>query len=401
MDISTRQNAPKLGESSTSMQSEDGTYQLLRAVCRSGPDQTPDRIAQLAAEVGDWEELLVVAREHRIVPMVFGRLDKIADTLPPRIYKSLRSDFEGNAVESILNATELVDLLGAFAHDSIPALPFKGVVLAASVYGDLTTRPAGDIDLLIQYDDLLRATAILLGRGYSLMTPVQPDGWPLEPDYFEYHFERPSDGRIVELRWRLELTQPRFRRNLGMDWAWPSRRTTMLAGAEVPNMGPEITLLMLCMHGCKHAWSRAIWINDIARLMASPKGLDWDDSIREAKRSGLWRALALGVLLAHRVCAAEVPPAILRQFERDTAAYRLARHFEECLFNAPGSAPPGRIPYSVRLLDFQDRMRLIFSFQFLKPNERDIAGLALPRPLRLLYLLWRPLRILFDRSPRF
>ena len=110
---------------------------------------------------------------------------------------------------------------------------------------------------------------------------------------------------VLELRWRLELTQPRFKRNLGMDWVWPRRRTAMLAGAEVPDMSPEITLLMLCMHGSKHVWSRLIWICDVAQLLVSSPDLDWKEVTREANQSGLWRSLALGVLLAHRFAGAE------------------------------------------------------------------------------------------------
>jgi len=63
---------------------------------------------------------------------------------------------------------------------------------------------------------------------------------------------------VLELRWRLELTQPRYRHNLGMDWVWPRRQTVNLAGVDVPNLDPERSLLMLCMHASKHAWSRLI-----------------------------------------------------------------------------------------------------------------------------------------------
>ena len=71
-----------------------------------------------------------------------------------------------------------------------------------------------------------------------------------------------------------------------MDWAWPERRTVTVAGAEVPNLSPEKTLLVLCMHGSKHAWSRLIWICDVAQLLAACPGLDWNKVNREAKRLG-------------------------------------------------------------------------------------------------------------------
>ncbi len=187
-------------------------------------------------------------------------------------------------------------------------------MLAAAIHSDFTARTAGDLDLLIHYKHLLQATAILFARGYELLTEVCADGTPARSDSYEYHFERPSDGMVTELRWKLELTEPRFRHKLGLDWVWKRRRSATLAGAKVPVMSPEITLLMLCMHGSKHAWSRLIWICDVAQLITSSPELDWKQVVLEAKRSGLKRTLALGVLLAHRVAGATLPPAVLLRF---------------------------------------------------------------------------------------
>jgi len=334
------------------------------------------------------------------MPMLFSRLADIGSALPLIVQERLRAGYHRNVFHSLANAAELIALLNAFEHEMIPAMPFKGVVLAASIYHDLTARPAGDLDLLIHYRHLMRATAVLLERGYQLNTPVRADGTPAIPDYYEYHFERQTDGMVVELRWRLELAQPRFRRHLGMDWVWPRRRIAMLAGAEVPDMSPEITLLVLCMHGTKHAWSRLIWICDVAQLLDSLPDLDWRAVTQEAKQLGLWRTLALGVLLAQRVAGAEIPQGVLRRFESDAAACRLARYIQENLLDEPGSTPAGRIPYNIQLLGFHDRVRLFLSLDFLRPNERDRAAIHLPRWLHALYYLVRPVRILWDRSAR-
>jgi hypothetical protein len=373
--------------------------ELLRAVARP-VGSAPQRIDQLAGKIRDWDSLYSLAEEHRVLPMLFLRLAETDSAVPPAAQEHLRAGYNRNMLHSLANAAELIAILEAFDDEMIPAMPFKGVVLGASVYRDLTARPAGDLDVLIRYEHLLRATAILREKSYELKTPVHEDGTPAVPNLYEYHFERQTDGMVLELRWRLELIQPRFRRNLGLDWVWPHRRTAMLAGAKVPDMRAEITLLVLCMHGSKHVWSRLIWICDVAQLLDSSPDLVWKDVTEEAKRSGLWRSLALGVLLAHRVAAAPVPQDVLRRFERDATAYSLARHIQENLFDAPGSTPMSRIPYSIQLLALQDRLRLLSSFDFLRPNERDRATIRLPQWLHAFYYLVRPVRILWDRSPR-
>jgi hypothetical protein len=382
------------------MPADHDSFELLRAITRQPTDATAQQIRQHAEKVSDWDSLLSLAQEHRVLPLLFSRLADMSPAVPPLTQERLQAEYHRNVFHCLANAAELIDVLKAFNQEMIPAMPFKGIVLGSSIYGSLTARSAGDVDVLIHYKHLVRATTVLLKRGYELKTPTREDGTPAILDYFEYHFERQTDGMVLELRWMLELTQPRFRRNLGMDWVWPRRRTAMLAGAEVPDMSPEITLLVLCMHGSKHVWSRLIWICDVAQLLRASPGLDWKEVIHEAKQLGLWRSLAVGVLLAHRIADGAVPQAVLRRFESDATASNLAHYLEENLFDAPGSPPPGRVPYNMQLLDFSDRARLFLSLDFLRPNERDEAVISLPKSLHALYYLIRPLRMLWDRSAR-
>jgi len=388
------------------LEDEDGHQQggqaescaLLRASVHR--PMNPERMRRLAAEVTDWDCLIKAAREHRIAPMLHDCVLKLELAIPPEAAESLRLEYDRNAYQGLANAAELIALLEEFSRHQIPAMPFKGVVLGASVYGGLTTRPAGDLDILIHHRHLKRATEILLRRGYQLSTPTNEDGSPAAAECYEYEFERPIDGLIVELRWRLELFQPQFRQEVGLDWAWPRRRSVKLAGAEVPNLTAEAMLLMLCMHGCKHYWSRLIWIVDVAMLLDAEPDLEWSWALREAKRLGLWRALSLGVLLAQSVGNAPVPAALLRRFQSDTISVGLARHFEENIFHAPGAGPAWRVPYAVKLLGTRDRLMFLASLGFLRPNERDFGAVALPKPLRALYYLIRPIRLLREKSPR-
>ncbi len=386
------------------MTTEREDYELLRAIARPPAALAGEQISRFARGVRDWDSLLRTANEHHVLPLLYtrlgSRLSQSGAAVTPEVEDRLQFAYQRNAFHSLANAAELIAVLKAFDRRGIPAMPFKGLVLAASIYGDVTARHAGDLDILIHLQDRERATAVLLELGYELQTPTRPDGAPTDPDCYEYHFERPGDGMVTELRWRFDLARSKFRHDLGMDWVWPHRRTTMLAGAEVPDMEPEILLLMLCMHGSKHRWSKLLWICDVARLLASHPGLDWRKVNQEAKRTGLWRSVALGVLLANRVAGAEVPAEVLKRFESDRVARRMARHIEEHLFDTPGVAPEGVVTYGIQLLGFRDRVGLVFSLDLLRPNERDRAVLELPRRLRGLYYLIRPFRILRDRSPR-
>ncbi len=382
------------------MSMERESRELLLAVARWPANGDDKEFAEIVPRICDWDALIRVARKHRVLPRLFLRLANQSNAIPSTAIECMRAEYDRNVFHSLTNAAELIAVLREFNEQKIQAMPFKGVVLAASIYKDLSTRTAGDLDVLIFHRDLARATAALNQRGYELKTEVLADGSPATEDYYEYHFERGSDGMVIELRWRLELTQPKFRRNLGMDWVWPRRRTTNLAGAKVPDMEPAITLLVLCMHGSKHIWSRLIWICDVAHLLAANPELDWKDVLQEAKRNGLWQALGLGVLLARKVANAPVPERVLQNFESDSSVRALAEHISENIFDAPGSIPRSRVPYNIRLLGFSDRIRFFFSPSLFRPNELDRAAIALPRILDPLYYLVRPIRILRDRSSR-
>lgn len=383
------------------MQSLDqDTANLLRAIAGPRQEHEATAIAELTRRIGSWEETIEAARRHGVVPLLYLRLAANQPVVPAVGLQLARSEFERNAFHCMTNAEELLEILRAFENAGIRAMPFKGVVLSASEYGDITARSAGDLDLLIGHQDLQPATQILKDRGYELKTEVLPDGSPATEFYFEYHFERPSDGLIAELRWRLELTQPRYRYDLGIDWAWPQRRTVIIAGAEVPNLDPVSTLLVLCMHGSKHLWSRLIWICDVAKLLEAEPGLDWDLAEQEAERVGLWRCLALGVLLARQVGGAKVPPEVLLRFERCGTIRKLAQFLDQNLFAVPSKLPTGWIPYNIKILGFRDQVAAVLSLGIFQPNARDRALVKLPRALEPLYYVIRPFRMLLDRSGR-
>lgn len=382
------------------MQADRYSCELLTAMVRCADRPDSCALQGLAQQVGNWNVLAVLAKEHRVLPMLYRRLGELGAAVPPATQERLHIEYQRHAAHNLANAAEMIAVLQAFEAEHIQAMPFKGAVLTASVYHDLMARPTGDLDILVHYRDLHRAADVLRSRGYRLKTPVRDDGTPAIEDYYEFQFECEANGMLIELRWRLELIQPRFRRELGLSWIWPHRRTTRLAGAEVPDMSAEIKLLVLCMHGCKHYWSRLIWISDVAQLLCSTPDLDWEQINCEAKKTGLWRAMALGVLLAHQVAGAPVPPAMFDHFTSDRFVPGLARHFQENLFNPSGLTPVGHIPFNLQLLGFQDRMKVILSGEFLRPNERDRAVLPLPKSLHALYYLIRPFRFILDRSAR-
>lgn len=357
-------------------------------------------IRGLAERVTAWDELIDQALQHRVLPMVVANLEEMGSAVPAMAVERIRRENDRIIVGNLANAAELIAVLQRFDQEGIQAMPFKGVALAASVYGDLHGRPGGDLDLLIHARDLERAMELIRERGYELETADKANAAEGSPWNFERHFVRPSDGMVLELRWQLDLFRNRFGRNLGLSWVWRGRRVVLLAGARIPAIGPEISFILLCMHGCKHLWSRLIWVCDVKKLIASTPDLNWENVMVEAQRQGLRRPVMLGSLLAERICAAAIPPEIRRACEADSTVRSIADHFTKNLVENPGVGPRGRIPLGMQLLDAQDRWKFFLSSDFWRSSSRDRELMGLPNWIRPLYFLLRPMRLLWDRSAR-
>jgi hypothetical protein len=360
----------------------------------SQPMMDSERINNLAVKIEHFDHLMDVARSHGVLPLLCYRLVESKAKLPAGYAARIQDELCTNLAQNLAAASELLILLDAFAHNGIPALPFKGVTLADSIYGKIGFRPAGDLDVLIYHKDLSKAAGILIHHGYQLRTPIQADDKPLEFGKYEYHFERPSDGMIVELRWR--LTQSHFHADLGMDWLWPRRRTSTLLGSPVPAMSAEHMLILLGLHGSKHGWSRLIWLCDISQLLVSHPNLDWNRAVRDANHFGLSRSLALGVLLAKDVVGARIPKGAERYLQREPHMLDLARRIKENLFDDAKRIPNGRVPYHVQLLGFGDRLRWRWRMRPFTPNQLDRTMIRLPKTLDFLYYFIRPLRLMRD-----
>ena len=77
----------------------------------------------------------------------------------------LRDDFNDNSRRNLFLTRELLNLLTLFETHQIPAIPFKGPVLAASVYGNLALRQFSDLDLIIHKQHVAKARELLVSAG--------------------------------------------------------------------------------------------------------------------------------------------------------------------------------------------------------------------------------------------
>jgi hypothetical protein len=180
-------------------------FDLLVACCSVG---SADRIRQILSRPLDWRRMLALVDYHRVVPQVYGELSALSHLVPAQPLDALRLRYQDNARKALWFTAELVRILGHLEAAGIEALPFKGPVLAETLYGEVTQRQFGDLDILILPADVPKAKAALLGLGYA----CEPDLRPTEELAYiasgcGYVFHGPAGQNLLDLQWRIV---PRF-----------------------------------------------------------------------------------------------------------------------------------------------------------------------------------------------
>lgn len=262
------------------------------------------------------QQLVDYGRNHRLLPLIVERLRNIVlDPESESLIKSIRTELVTKALQL---AAELKRIRARMWAESIPTLPFKGPVLAERLWGDVALRSMGDLDILVKPADAIRSHRVMLDLGYVPKVVVLPHQ---ERPFVKYEHDRayvrPVDGCVVELHWRLfdryiafELTDEELWGGLDDE-----------GGGEI---FPEVELIILALHGAKHAWTSAGWIVDIGAMLLREE-LDEHILFQLARATGTFRALRLAHALAHAYLGVPLSEKMKKEIDDDPTVAELCR----------------------------------------------------------------------------
>src|SRR4029077_15158099 len=292
-----------------------------------------EQIQNLVAQPLDWAYLLSEAVENSISPLLERQLCAVVPkAVPPEYLAQLKTTSRANTVRCLYMVAELNRILDLFESHGIPAIPYKGPVLAQQAYGDIALREFEDLDIILRQRDLPRAHEILLGMGYHAKFP-----WILSPGAAaslvpgEYNYRAIERRIMVELH--TELTLRHFPVVPCLDDFSQRLVPVRLCGRDVRTFRAEDALPILCIHGSKDFWERISWVADISELIQKHPQLDWDAVRQCAESLRAQRMLYLGLKLAERLLGAPVPREILESANADVAVLSVASEVETRLLS--------------------------------------------------------------------
>lgn len=369
-------------------------WSLLRTACSDIPaHEKTARIHGLLGSHIRWDALFTLADQRGVLPLLAQALLSVQNQVPEEALKNLKQTYQANLHKALLLSREFVRIVECLSHASIEFLPYKGMTLAETIYGDLALRQSGDIDLLIHAGDLKRVQQAVAQLGYTPHVTLSEDE---QSEYLRSGYECAFDGaagrNLLEVQWAL---QPRFYAvDVDMKELFRRAQTVSVAGSIVKSLAPEDLFIVLALHAAKHVWGNLIWLCDLERISHLPT-LNWKWIGERAQELGIVRIVRVTLLLAQRLLGSPLPASAARYIPEDSAAGPLAGEIESYTASQH-SYDVESLAYFRLMLRLRerriDRMRFITRLA-ITPGPGEWAVTRLPRAFFPFYRIVRISRL--------
>ena len=305
---------------------------------------------------------------------------------------------------SVLQARRTAEISSALTTAGVAHLVLKGAPLSVQLYGDLTSRHAKDIDLLVAPEELGASHVVLSHCGFSRLTSTArapaDDAMLRRVSKDETYVSK--DGVVVELHWRLfhnAKLLPWCQEDMHADGACVD-----VGSVQIPVLSSSRNFVYLICHGADHCWFRLKWLHDIARLLHQEQEGLFEQVAALVRESAVDVALASTVSLCTTIFGTPVPAALKRR--ASSRAIRPVGDFCLQALQAPALQSTqsslthhlARLSYLWRLRENpRYRLSLVAGAMI---SHRDHQHLQLSRRSEIVYYLVRPFLIIGRRMSK-
>jgi len=337
-----------------------------------------DKIQSLISKITDWETFINLAFTHGVFPLVYKELKQHSSLIPQEVLNIMKSHNMDIIKENMLMSAELIKVMKLLEENNIEALAFKGPTLAQMAYGDITLRQYGDLDILVNKDDIYKVYDLLKGS-YSRelkCTPSQEKTW------FKYAHDlglTAKNGTHIEFHWRmLDTDHPINLKDIDF---FKNKTFIDLKKQSIPVISNEEFLIYLCVHGSKHMFERIEWVVDIDKFIRT-QYIDWNkiDNLIQNKNYQLF--VFLGLHLSNYLFSTEIK---LKSNYINSNIQQVKSHIFDLWQNNNEFNNKNSTLYMLKLFSsIIDKINYIFKI-YLKPTFTEYRYINLPKSLHILY----------------
>lgn len=337
----------------------------------------------------DWDLFLDLVMHHRVYPVLYNKLARCeANLIPSDVLKTLYGQYKRNTFQMLHFSAEMERIRQLLSDHKIRLLFLKGPTLGHDLYGDISLRTSGDLDVLVPIDQLENVEEILLQQGYEkaeYFSMVLND-WKWRHHHFTYF--HPIKRIKLEVHWRLN---PGPAKEPSFNELWERKGRSTLTNSAIYTLGNEDLFLFLVSHGARHGWSRLRWLLDIHQLMQQK--MVWVDMNKQLRKYSYLHVGGQAITLAVYVLGTKLPMTTIVSNRAKQLAQQ-AIFYLESMINLHTDPLPSEVScYHKRHLFalMSTRHKLLFLMSFLYPYPEDVEVLRLPKQLHYLYFPLRPL----------
>jgi hypothetical protein len=341
----------------------------LLLLCARWPQRPEDCDLIRARATGqiDWQRFVQLVQHHRILPLVSHNLLACWTDSPPAelegIAARLRELAAASAHQSLRSLAEMRRLIQKLRAQAVSVRVMKGLPLAQTIFGDLSLRSPGDIDLLIDESAIVETDNVLRGFGYQGSFQLERFS-PKRLAFYRSHWKdlvylHPATGLEVDVHWRC------FRNS-----AMPGATLCAAYGNETVSFGcfqvetlPRMeSLLYLCVHGTLDGWLYLKELVDVAAQVREMTEAELDSLARLAESHGVLPELSASLLLARRYMTLDHWSALLLA-EGDATVAHILRYADQVLVQGGFLAERESIPIAATMV-FELGLRRNFRYRF-------------------------------------
>jgi Uncharacterised nucleotidyltransferase len=229
--------------------------------------------------------------------------DTVGDRLPPATEAATRRGALREVADEAVSVREIGEILEALGRRGHHPLVLKGRLLAVDLWPRPHHRPPGDLDLLLEPEEIPDAIEALSASGYRPLP-----AWR-HPEICSVILQ-PAAGRLtpVDLHWRLfEMIGSRIETAPILGRARPA----MLAGHRVRRLESADELLFLLIHAAGHGFSRLKWLLDLYALALRSDPLTWENAVERALASRTSRPFHVSAAILAALPGLSIDPVLL------------------------------------------------------------------------------------------
>ncbi len=350
------------------------------------------RVQHIVQTAGfDWNRLLRLAQQHGVLPLVYRRLSTAMSASHSAPLIALRQEDSLNAHRALWLAVELLNIHRHLATRGLEVLPYKGPILAETLYGNVALRQFSDLDFLVRPRDVLAVRSALGELGYTSrlqLTPAAERAY-LKSGY-EYTFDSPQGQNLVEIKW--QVLSRFYSIEFEVEDLFNAAVEVDLSGHKLRTLSDQDLMLVLCVHAAKHGWRQISWLCDITQL-AQSRTLDWEGLGIQAGKLGIARIVAVSFLLAQKSLGTSLPEQL--EAQSDPSVEPLAQKILQQIVGGD-EFDSESVSYFRLIMDLRERRRDRASFAWrlwVTPSTGEWSAVRLPTALFPLYRAVRMFRL--------